>query len=300
MKYKELSAAALLATLATGLEGCSSNAEAADTQGQQEVVVEIENFKYTVTKSTRAMMRDIPSDFDLNSQLGLALRGALTSWTIAFEEAAQIMNSDYNPEEKDPQEKVDMDVPICMFRETNASAPFRTRADLYESIQLDGHNMDFPAYIQMTCENAEEIGAILPAEGPGYFQKVPAKNQGKAKLHEASKLRFQKTALDFYSRTAWTLSYSDALDCSGTSVLNDTADINSTGQAIDIPDGRFKDPSGTEVTWSGNPEYRYQIENEFRPLIIDLVHKNGGLLYHDEEKGHFQVYFPDSYTLCID
>ena len=151
----------------------------------------------------------------------------------------------------------------------------------------------------------------LPSNHEFFFRKP---NPDSIALMETDAYEvFLRFAKDFKKSTGYTLSYTDILRTpeyqDKMSPIDDSTHY--TGRTIDIPDGRFKNPEGDEITWSvptgktdrkKNPiskkgTHADEIEQKLRPALIQLMeeYQAMGLMMVFPEingGGHWHLYMP--------
>lgn len=151
----------------------------------------------------------------------------------------------------------------------------------------------------------------LPTNHEFFFRKPNPDSI--ARMENDAYAIFLLFAKDFKNRTGYTLSYTDVLRTpeyqDKMSPIDDSTHY--TGRTIDIPDGRFKDSKGKEITWSvptgkkdkkGNPTYKRgphadEIEEKLRPALVQLMEEYQGKGYmmvfpEVEGGGHWHLYVP--------
>lgn len=158
----------------------------------------------------------------------------------------------------------------------------------------------------------------MPLSTPDYFRKPNPDSI--AKIEQQALVVFEHIAREFKIRTGgYMLAYTDILRTpeyqDKMSPIDDSTHY--TGRTLDIPDGRFRDPSGREMTWSVKKtdeeiamlpknhksiaEFKRspdadQIE-KMRPILIQILEEyqaEGWVMAFDETKsgGHWHLYFP--------
>ncbi|MCF7846646.1 MAG: hypothetical protein K9M51_01080 [Candidatus Gracilibacteria bacterium] len=166
---------------------------------------------------------------------------------------------------------------------------------------LDGFPIKNPTQRQKIYDRALKNGIAIP-KSEYFFRKIKKSEDSPAKMESDAVQKFQAIAQDFFEKTGgWKFCYSDVLRnptvqktrAAGTR----KGSTHLTGRSLDIPDGRFRDPGEKEITWTGNPEYRKKIEDEFRPLIKELFLKHGATVF--VEGAHFHIYFPKERILSF-
>lgn len=154
--------------------------------------------------------------------------------------------------------------------------------------------------------------AVNVPEKHEYFFRKPNPDSVARMERDAYEI-FVQFAKEFKTTTGYTLSYTDVLRTpeyqDKMSPIDDSTHY--TGRTIDIPDGRFLDPKGKEITWSvpdgkpkkGKPQKFKRgpdadtIEQKLRPALIELMEEyqaRGYMMVFDETHGggHWHIYIP--------
>ncbi len=172
---------------------------------------------------------------------------------------------------------------------------------LQELAEQDGYQISVQEERNKIYAEALRTGKPVP-ESQYFFRKSEGIADSPAVLQEEALEQFTAIAKEFNERTGgWQISYSDVLRTEELQNIRNprvSDTTHYTGRTLDITDGRFKKPDGTEITYSGNREFIPKIENEFRPLIVELINKHNGVAF--VEAGHWHVYFPKTHVLDLE
>lgn len=149
-------------------------------------------------------------------------------------------------------------------------------------------------------------GVKIPENGTGYERKAGPESEA---ILDADALKiFEQFANEFKAKTGYGLTFTDALRTpeiqEKESPIQDSTHF--TGRTLDIADGRYIAPDGSEITWSefrpGHKPRRHPInadiiEKNLRPAMIQLMEEyqaRGFMMVYDETDGggHWHVYIP--------
>lgn len=293
MKAPKLESAALLLALAG--TACSKDEPLA-----LELTEQVGDWNY---KMKNAIALELDSETDqvhtaMYDSLGYSYRYMsdedLNSWENAISRLTLAINSQHR------SSKGKIYFPECVSRTANFQTPVENYERLLNLDLQDGNTQFTLGQIENLSDMAMGEAQDMSSEGEGYYHRKPRQQKHANMMMPEAYLSFEAAAAEFKQKTdGWSLSYSDSILTPHE--LNLVApNIHFGGQAITIPDGRFKTPDGTEITWSVNPEHRMIIEKELRPAIESSFLNNGAAILHQPTEGRYEVYFPMPQEVCFE
>ncbi len=215
------------------------------------------------------------------------------------------------PQEKTPPTTVEApEAPSAVQTRTNVEGPFvvdlvphKPRVALFalsyqpliDRAKADGMDLSDPNKRALIYDNAVRNSVRVPAVGEGYHLKDDAID---ARMMETAYEVLQKFAAEFKKRSGgYSIVVTDLLrSLAQQDAISISKGTHPTGYSWDNADGRFYDPSGTEITWSVKVNGQWQrgpnadlIDKTLRPLLILMLeeYQAQGLMmvYNESEPG---------------
>lgn len=180
-----------------------------------------------------------------------------------------------------------------------------------ELARADGFDISDKSSWETMYDRALAQTVEVPPNSPYYHLDREGSEDSPARLEPDALKRLEEMGRDFAARTfggraGWKLSLTDFLRSPAVQKARHAGEKNPvlatthyTGRTFDVPDGRFIDPDGKEITWSeffadGRDPVRgphaTMIEQEIRPAILEVMTAHG--FYPYREGAHWHAYAP--------